>query len=258
MQAQTEGRRGAKRALPLRALRVRGPLSRAQPAVRSGLSKVAVAPLPADLENRGLVERTGTTTSRSRPGRLVEPRPGAVRPRRRADRATADRPRRRDGAVVAGLPLCRLDLDNEVDLAARAERGSDPVDHLVHLNGDRTVPDPLGGTSRACGRRGCRETRVGPGADAPHRTADAPASGLSVLLTPRKIVLGGYSAALRDWLAAPRRHGRTAIAASTPGSTAGGGGAAPAALRRVLDDPAVVPVKASAPKTGGSHEGASA
>ena len=74
----------------------------------------------------------------------------------------------------------------------------------------------------------------------------------------QKIVLGGYFAALQDWLVAPQRHGRTAITASTLGFTAGGKGAALAAVRRVLDDPTVVPVKASAPKTGGSHEGASA
>ena len=70
--------------------------------------------------------------------------------------------------------------------------------------------------------------------------------------------LGGCSAAPRDWLVAPQRHGRTRVAASTLGFTAGGDGAARTASRRVLDDPTVVPVKDNAPKPGGSHEGASA
>ncbi|MFJ6671737.1 ROK family protein [Actinosynnema sp. NPDC091369] len=398
MQAQTEGRREANLALLLRTLRARGPLSRAQLAAGSGLSKATVSPLLADLEHRGLTERAGTTTTQGRPGQLVQLRPGAVcgigldvhpghlgatitdltgevhlrrqascdtsvpehaldrladLTRRalkdvpkadwagvtvavpgRADRATgtatAARLRWREVAVVdglaarTGLPLSRLDLDNEANLAACAEHDSDPVDHLVYLTGDRSVAagvivngalargadnqagevghmvlDPLGSTTCACGRRGCWETQVGldaflhacaprhdpvhdpelaPGErmtilraraergdartlDALHRTADALASGLSVLaalLNPQKIVLGGYFAALQDWLVAPQRHGRTAITASTLGFTAGGKGAALAALRRVLDDPTVVPVKASAPKTGGSHEGASA
>ncbi|MFE9751319.1 ROK family protein [Saccharothrix saharensis] len=398
MQAQTEGRREVNLALLLRTLRARGPLSRAQLAARSGLSKATVSPLLAALEHRGLVERAGTTTTQGRPGQLVRLRPGAVcgigldvhpghlgatitdltgavHLRRRADcdtsvpehaldrladltrraledvpdadwagvtvavpgradratgTATADRLRWREVAVVdglaarTGLPLSRLDLDNEANLAACAEHDSDPVDHLVYLNGDRTVAagvivngalargadnhagevghmvlDPLGSTSCACGRRGCWETQIGldaflhacaprhdqvhdpelaPGErmtilrtraergdartlDALHRTADALAAGLSVLaalLNPQKIVLGGYFAALQDWLVAPQRHGRTAITASTLGFTAGGKGAALAAVRRVLDDPTVVPVKASAPKTGGSHEGASA
>ncbi|NUT50235.1 MAG: ROK family transcriptional regulator [Saccharothrix sp.] len=395
MRAQTEGRRETNLALLLRTLRSRGPLSRAQLAARSGLSKATVAPLLADLELRGLVEGAGTTTTHGRPGRLVRLRPGAVcgigldvhagrlgatvtdltgevRLRRqtrcdtsvpehaldqladltraavddvpraelagitvaipgRADRvtgtATATRLRWREVSVVdglaarTGLPVTKVDLDTEANLAACAEHDADPVGDLVYLDGGHGVAagviangvlvrgadnhagevghmvlDPLGSTHCACGRRGCWETQVGldaflhacaprhdrlhdpelaPGErmsivrtraergdprtlDALHRTAAALASGLSVLVTllnPRKVVVGGYFAALQDWLVAPQEQGRTRITASTLGFTAGGTGGALAALRRVLDDPTVVPVK---PKTGGSHEGASA
>jgi predicted NBD/HSP70 family sugar kinase len=244
--------------------------------------------------------------------------------------ATASRLRWRDVAVVdglaarTGLPRDRLDLDTEANLAARAEHDSDPVDHLVHLTGDHGVAagviangvlvrgagnhagevghlvlDPLGGTCRGCGRRGCWETQVGldaflhacapdddqvhdpelaPGErmtilrtraergdartlDALDRTAAALASGLSILATlldPDKIVLGGYFAALQDWLVAPQRQGRTAVTASTLGFTAGGRGAALAALRPVLDDPTVVPLGRAAPGRSGRREGASA
>lgn len=252
----------------------------------------------------------------------------------RADRAagtaTAARLRWHDVAVVdglaarTGLPLGRLDLDTEANLAARAEHDSDPVDHLVYLTGDHGVAvgviangalvrgvgghagevghlvlDPFGGTCRGCGRRGCWETQVGldaflhacapshdqvhdpeltPGErmtilrtraergdartlDALDRTADALATGLSILATvldPHKIVLGGYFAALQDWLVAPQRQGRTAVTASTLGFAAVGKGAALAALRRVLDDPTVVPVRRAALEPGGPREGARA
>ncbi|KOX20711.1 hypothetical protein ADK67_28735 [Saccharothrix sp. NRRL B-16348] len=397
MQAQPEGRREANLALLLRTLRARGPLSRTQLTTRSGLSKATVAPLLTDLEQRGLTEPAGTTTTQGRPGRLVQLRPGAVcgigldvhpghlgatitdltgdvrlrrqtscdtsapehaldrladlalkalkdvpkaewagitvavpgRVDRTAGTVTAARLRWRDVAVVdglaarTGLPLSRFDLDHEANLAACAEHDSDPVDHLVYLNGDHSVAagviadgelvrgahnragevghivlDPTGSTLCACGRRGCWETQVGldaflhacaprhdrvhdpelaPGErmaivraraergdartlDALHRTAAALASGLSVLVTvlnPGKIVLGGYFAALQDWLVAPLEQGRTRVTASTLGFAAGGKGGALAALRRVLDDPTVVPVK-DGPKTGGSPEGASA
>ncbi|MEU4743514.1 ROK family protein [Actinosynnema sp. NPDC023658] len=409
MQAQTEGRREANLALLLRTLRARGPLSRSQLAAGSGLSKTAVTPLLASLDQRGLTERAGTTTTQGRPGRLVRLRPGAVcgigldvhpghlgatvtdltgevhlrrktacdtsapehaldrladLTRRalddvpgadwtgvtvaipgRADRATgtatAPRLRWREVSVVdglaarTGLPIDRLDVDNEANLAACAEHDGDPVGHLVYLSGDHGVAagviadgvlvrgadnhagevghlalDPLGSTYCACGRRGCWETQVGLDAfldacaprddrvhdprlaqgermsivrgraergdartlDALHRTAAALASGISVLATllnPRKIVLGGYFAALQDWLVVPQDQGRTRVTASTLGFSAGGKGAALAALRRVLDDPTVVPVKSrpaddrgsGAPeddRTGSAPEGASA
>ncbi|MCE7000445.1 ROK family transcriptional regulator [Saccharothrix sp. S26] len=237
--------------------------------------------------------------------------------------ATSARLRWRDVAVVdglaarTGLPIGRLDLDTEANLAACAEHDRDPVDDLVYLTGDHDVTaaviangalvrgaddhagevghlalDPLGGTYCACGRRGCWATQVGldaflhacaphhdrvhdpalsPGErmtivrtraergdartlDALHRTAEALARGLAVLTTlldPGKIVLGGYFAALRDWLVPPPRHGGTAVTASTLGFAAGGVGAALAAVRRVLDDPAALPVEAGGPRGGG-------
>lgn len=390
MQAQVEGRREANLALLLRTLRARGPLSRTQLATGSGLSKATVSPLLADLEQRGLTERAGTTTTQGRPGQLVRLRAGAVcgiglvvhpghlgatitdltgaihfrrqttcdttapehtldrladltrkalddvakadwtgvtvaipgRADRRTGVATAARLRWREVAVVdglaarTGLPITRLDIDNETNLAACAEHDTDPVDHLVYLNGDHTVAagviangvlvrgadnhagevghivlDVTAGTYCVCGRRGCWETQVGldaflhacaprhdqvhdPGLaqgermsilraraergdartlDALHRTSAALASGLSVLtslLNPEKIVLGGYFAALQDWLVAPQRQERTPVTASTLGFTAGAKGAALAALRRVLDDPTVVPVKHHRPREG--------
>ncbi|ONI80373.1 hypothetical protein ALI22I_44380 [Saccharothrix sp. ALI-22-I] len=398
MQAQTEGRREANLALLLRTLRARGPLSRAQLAAGSDLSKATVAPLLADLEQRGLTQRAGTTTTQGRPGQLIQLRPGAVcgigldvhpghvgatitdltgevHLRRqtscdtnapehaldqladlarkalkdvakadwtgitvavpgRADRetgiATATRLRWREVAVVdglaarTGLPITRMDIDNETNLAAYAEHDTDPVDDLVYLNGDHSVAagviangvlvrgadnragevghmvlDQLGSTFCGCGRRGCWETQVGLDAflhacaprhdqvhnprlaqgermsilrtraergdartlDALHRTAAALASGLSVLtslLNPQKIVLGGYFAALQDWLVAPQKQEKTPVTASTLGFTAGARGAALAALRRVLDDPTVVPLKEGTPKQDRQREGASA
>ncbi|WP_158851007.1 ROK family transcriptional regulator [Saccharothrix deserti] len=396
MQAQTEGRREVNLALLLRTLRARGPLSRAQLAAGSGLSKATVSPLLTNLEQRGLTQRAGTTTTQGRPGQLIRLRPGAVcgigldvhpghlgatvtdltgevHLRRqagcdtsapehaldqladltrkalmdvatadwagvtvaipgRADRttgtATATRLRWRDVAVVdglaarTGLPITRLDIDNEANLAACAEHDTDPVDNLVYLHGDHSVAagviangvlvrgadnragevghvvlDPLGGTYCACGTRGCWETQVGLDAflhacaplhdqvhnpelaqgermsilrtraergdartlDALHRTAAALSAGLSVLtslLNPQKIVLGGYFAALQDWLVAPQKQGKTPVTASTLGFAAGARGAALAALRRVLDDPTVVPVKEGTPKQDSPHEGA--
>ncbi|MDQ2584067.1 ROK family transcriptional regulator [Saccharothrix yanglingensis] len=386
MHAQPEARREANLALLLRTLRSSGPLSRAQLAARSGLSKATVSPLLTKLEHRGLIETAGTTTTQGRPGRLVRLRRGAVcgigldvHPGRlgatvtdltgelhlrrhatcdttspdhvldrladltrtalrdvpeagwvgvtvavpgRADpatgTATAVRLRWRGVAVLdglaarTGLPLARLDVDNEANLAAFAEHDADPVDDLVYLGGGRDVHagviaggrlvrgaanragdvghmvlDPLGAPC-GCGKRGCWETQVGldaflhaaaprhdqvhnphlpPGErmtilrtraergeprtlDALHRTAAALATGLSVvasLLNPERIVLGGYFAALQDWLVTPQPWGGTAITASALGFTAGGRGAALAALRRVLDDPTVVPVKEGTP-----------
>ncbi|MGM1058637.1 ROK family protein [Saccharothrix sp. Mg75] len=385
MHAQSEARREANLALLLRTLRACGPLSRAQLAARSGLSKATVSPLLTELGQRGLTETAGTTTTQGRPGQLVQLRPGAVcgigldvhpgqlgatvtdltgevhlrhrttcdtsSPEHVLDRladltrtalrdvagagwagvavavpgrvdtatgtATATRLRWRGVAVAdglaarTGLPLSRLAVDTEANLAAGAEHDADPVDDLVYLGGGRDVQagviaggrllrgaanragdvghmvlDPLGAPC-ACGRRGCWETQVGldaflhaaaprhdqvhnphlaPGErmtilrgraergeprtlDALHRTAAALATGLSIvtsLLNPTRVVLGGYFAALQDWLVAPQQQEGTAITASTLGFTAGGRGAALAALRRVLDDPTVVPVKAPA------------
>ncbi|MFC6089872.1 ROK family protein [Saccharothrix lopnurensis] len=394
MQAQTESRREANLALLLRTLRAHGPVSRAQLAARSGLSKATLSPLLVDLDHRGLTQTAGTTTTQGRPGGLVRLRPGAacgigldIRPgslgatvtdltgevhlrRRRACDTTvpehaldqlADLTRRalddvaragwtgvtvavpgradhRAGTVTAtplrwrgvavvdglaartGLPIDRLDVDNEAHLAARAEHDADPVDDLVYLNGDHEVEAGVitngalvrGADNRAggighmvldhfgphcgCGKRGCWNTRVGLDAflhacaprhdqvhdphlsrgermcilrtraergdartvDALHRTAEHLATGLSVLtalLNPRRIVLGGYFAALQDWLVVPQRQEGTSITASTFGFTAGARGAALAALRRVLDDPTLVPVRENDLPHGADQEG---
>ncbi|MFC5059568.1 ROK family transcriptional regulator [Saccharothrix xinjiangensis] len=394
MQAQTETRREANLALLVRTLRAHGPVSRAQLAARSGLSKATLSPLLADLDHRGLTETAGTTTTQGRPGGLVQLRPGAVcgigldirpgsvgatitdltgevhlrrgrtcdttapehaldqladlvrqalddvadagwtgvavavpgRADHRAGTVTATALRWREVAVVdglaarTGLPIARLEVDNEAHLAARAEHDADPVDDLVYLHGDHEVEAGViangalvrGADNRAggighmvldhfgphcgCGKRGCWNTQVGLDAflhacaprhdqvhdphlsrgermrivrtraeggdartiDALHRTAAHLTTGLSALATllnPRRIVLGGYFAALQDWLVAPQRQEGATITASALGFTAGARGAALAALRRVLDDPTVVPVKENDAPDGVDHEG---
>jgi predicted NBD/HSP70 family sugar kinase len=66
-------------ALLMRTLSQHGALSRAQLAVRSGLSKATVSSLVADLERRGLVHSTGVSAGgQGRPGQLVDLRSGIV------------------------------------------------------------------------------------------------------------------------------------------------------------------------------------
>ncbi|OXM67449.1 ROK family transcriptional regulator [Amycolatopsis sp. KNN50.9b] len=78
---------------------------------------------------------------------------------------------------------------------------------------------------------------------------------LADLLDPRIVVLGGYFAPLRDWLAEPIRAelaarsvtaetGGPRIVASRLGFTAVGTGAAQAAIRPLLDDPTLAPAGA--------------
>jgi predicted NBD/HSP70 family sugar kinase len=63
----------------VRTLREHGALSRAQLAVRSGLSKATVSSLVTDLETRGLVHDAGISAGgQGRPGQLVDLRPDAV------------------------------------------------------------------------------------------------------------------------------------------------------------------------------------
>jgi predicted NBD/HSP70 family sugar kinase len=65
--------------LLVRTLREYGALSRAQLAVRSGLSKATVSSLVMDLELRGLVQPAGVLAGgHGRPGRLVDLRPHSV------------------------------------------------------------------------------------------------------------------------------------------------------------------------------------
>jgi predicted NBD/HSP70 family sugar kinase len=75
---QADLRRG-NLALLVRILREHGALSRAQLAMRSGLSKAAVSSLVGDLELRGLVHAAGVSSGGlGRPGRLVALRPGSA------------------------------------------------------------------------------------------------------------------------------------------------------------------------------------
>lgn len=73
------GLRRGNLALLVRTLREHGALSRAQLAVRSGLSKATVSSLVTDLELRGLVHSAGVSEGgQGRPGQLVDLRPTSV------------------------------------------------------------------------------------------------------------------------------------------------------------------------------------
>jgi predicted NBD/HSP70 family sugar kinase len=77
--ADQAGLRRGNLALLVRTLRAHGALSRAQLAVRSGLSKATVSSLVGDLELRGLVHSAGISAGgQGRPGQLVDLRPTSV------------------------------------------------------------------------------------------------------------------------------------------------------------------------------------
>jgi predicted NBD/HSP70 family sugar kinase len=77
--ADQAGLRRGNLALLVRTLREHGALSRAQLAVRSGLSKATVSSLVTDLETRGLVHDAGVSAGgQGRPGQLVALRPDSV------------------------------------------------------------------------------------------------------------------------------------------------------------------------------------
>ncbi len=92
--------------------------------------------------------------------------------------------------------------------------------------------------------------------DALHQIGTALGLGVSFLvnlLNPAVVVLGGYFAALPEWLVEPIRNqvvahvlapgaGGAKVVGSRLGFTAATTGGALASLRRVLDDPTVVPV----------------
>lgn len=92
--------------------------------------------------------------------------------------------------------------------------------------------------------------------DALHQIGSALGLGVSILvnlLNPAVVVLGGYFAALPEWLVEPIRNqvvahvlapgaGGARVVGSRLGFTAATTGGALASLRRVLDDPTVVPV----------------
>jgi predicted NBD/HSP70 family sugar kinase len=93
-----------------------------------------------------------------------------------------------------------------------------------------------------------------------HQIGTALGAGVSIvvnLLNPAVVVLGGYFAALPEWLVEPVRQevaarvlapgaGGARVVGSTLGFTAPTTGGALASLRRVLDDPASVPTVPSA------------
>jgi predicted NBD/HSP70 family sugar kinase len=77
--ADQAGLRRGNLALLVQTLREHGALSRAQLAVRSGLSKATVSSLVTDLEQRGLVHSAGLLAGgQGRPGQLVDLRPRSV------------------------------------------------------------------------------------------------------------------------------------------------------------------------------------
>jgi predicted NBD/HSP70 family sugar kinase len=77
--ADQAGLRRGNLALLVRTLREHGALSRAQLAVRSGLSKATVSSLVTDLETRGLVHDAGVSAGgQGRPGQLVDLRSASV------------------------------------------------------------------------------------------------------------------------------------------------------------------------------------
>jgi predicted NBD/HSP70 family sugar kinase len=91
-----------------------------------------------------------------------------------------------------------------------------------------------------------------------HQIGAALGVGVSIvvnLLNPAVVVLGGYFAAFPEWLVEPVRNevaarvlapgaGGSRVLASQLGFTAATSGGALASLRRVLDDPTVVPLMA--------------
>ncbi len=93
--------------------------------------------------------------------------------------------------------------------------------------------------------------------DALHQIGTALGLGVSILvnlLNPSVVVLGGYFAALPEWLVEPIRNqvvanvlapgaGGARVVGSRLGFTAATTGGALASLRRVLDDPTVVPLQ---------------
>lgn len=121
-------------------------------------------------------------------------------------------------------------------------------------------PDARMAMVRARAETGDRRTL-----DALHQIGAALGAGVAVLvnlLNPAAVVLGGYFAALPEWLVEPVRSqvaarvlaegaGGATVVASRLGFRAPATGGAVHALRRVLDDPAVVPIEEHPTNTGG-------
>lgn len=134
--------------------------------------------------------------------------------------------------------------ETQVGLAALLQACAEPGDPVR----DPTLDlDERMAVIRDRAERGDRRTR-----EALRRIGSALGAGVSIvvnLLNPAVVVLGGYFAALPQWLVEPVRAevaGRVIapavrVAGSTLGFTAAAAGGALAALRRVLDDPTLVP-----------------
>lgn len=143
--------------------------------------------------------------------------------------------------------------ETQVGLAALLRLCADPHDpvHDPTLDAEERVR-----IVRANAERGDPRTLA-----AVQQIGEALGAGVSVLvnlLNPAVVVLGGYFAALPQWLVEPLRQevvssvlapgaGGVQVVGSRLGFTASVAGAAQAALRRVLDDPTVVPPLQGAP-----------
>ncbi len=137
--------------------------------------------------------------------------------------------------------------ETQVGLGALLHACADPEDQMH----DPTLDlDERMAMVRARAERGDQRT-----SHALHQIGSALGAGVSIvvnLLNPAVVVLGGYFAALPEWLVEPVRHEVTArvlapgaggarVVGSQLGFTAATTGGALASLRRVLDDPTVVP-----------------
>jgi len=142
--------------------------------------------------------------------------------------------------------------ETQVGLAAMLHACADPEDPVHDPTRDR---DERMTIIRARAERGDQRTL-----HALHQIGTALGAGVSIvvnLLNPAVVVLGGYFAALPEWLVEPVRQevaarvlapgaGGARVVGSTLGFTAPSTGGALASLRRVLDDPASVPTVPSA------------
>ncbi|HET9137965.1 ROK family transcriptional regulator [Actinophytocola sp.] len=142
--------------------------------------------------------------------------------------------------------------ETQVGLQAMLHACADPDDPVHDPTLDR---DERMTIIRARAERGDQRTL-----HALHQIGTALGAGVSIvvnLLNPAVVVLGGYFAALPEWLVEPVRQevaarvlapgaGGVRVVGSTLGFTAPALGGALASLRRVLDDPASVPTASSA------------
>lgn len=141
-------------------------------------------------------------------------------------------------------------LETQVGLGALLHACADPGDPVRDPALD--LSDRMG-IVRGRAERGDRRTL-----DALHQIGSLLGLGVSILvnvLNPAVVVLGGYFAALAEWLAEPVRTqavahtlapgaGGVEVTGSRQGNAPAAAGAAAASVRRVLDDPTLVPLVA--------------